>query len=64
MIIYILILHYLIYRQHMRQRRHETLTLATVRALQLLMASRLVEGQRSPTPIDPEDSEDPTESYN
>lgn len=34
MIVYILILHYLLYRQHIRQKRHESLTLAIVSVLQ------------------------------
>lgn len=64
MIVYILILHYLIYAQHRRQQRHEALTLATVRALQLIMASSLKE-KASPLDLkDPTDPEDPTEPYN
>lgn len=34
MIVYILILHYLLYRQHIRQKRHESLTMAIVSVLQ------------------------------
>lgn len=51
--LYIFILHYLIYAQHRRQQRHEALTLATVRALQLLAASRLMEKSTSESPMEP-----------
>lgn len=62
--LYIFALHYLIYRQHRRQQRHEALTLATVKILQLIAASSLME-KASPLDLkDPTDPEDPMEPYN
>jgi hypothetical protein len=38
-LLYITVLHYLLYRQHMRQKRHETVTLAMAHLLQSIGAS-------------------------
>ena len=56
MLLYVAGLHYLLYRQHIRQQRHEALTLAAVKVLQIL-------GQQlsrdSKEPIDPMDFKGP-----
>lgn len=59
MLLYVAGLHYLLYRQHLRQQRHEALTLGVIKVLQLL-------GQqlRARDPREPIESIDPMEPYN
>lgn len=61
MLLYTIGLHYLLYRQHRRQQRHEALTLGVIKVLQLL-GQQLSRDPREP--IDPMEPIDPTEPYN
>lgn len=58
-LLYITVLHYLLYRQHVRQKRHETVTLAMAHLLQSIGTSLRDRGAK-----DLLQSEEPRGPYN